>query len=127
MTIMKTKCLITASALFGGLLLPLSASANCPPVSGGSASISCEQGVRVIRQSQGALPRVSLETVQRHELERKRLAAQREAAARQARLQQQRLKLEQQRLNNESYLYRDANSPLRYRRSRGVIVLNNGR
>ncbi|MEL6688467.1 MAG: hypothetical protein AAFP97_12715 [Pseudomonadota bacterium] len=120
--------LLAASSLLALSALPSVANAHCPPISAGSATISCEQGVRVIRQSPGALPRISLEAAQQAQLERERLAAQKRAAAQQARIERERLALEQQRINNESYLYRDANSPLRKRRgARGVVVVNSNR
>ncbi|WP_298914299.1 hypothetical protein [uncultured Algimonas sp.] len=116
-------------AALGATLVPLSASAHCLPSSAGSASVSCEQGVRVVRQSPGALPRLDLAVGQQAALERQRLAARHALATRQARLQAQRLWIERERVRNQGYLYRDANSPLRARRGRtsGSIVVVPGR
>ncbi|MEM7728625.1 MAG: hypothetical protein AAF311_05050 [Pseudomonadota bacterium] len=128
---MKKTFALGFSALLAGAAFPLTAQAHCPSVQAGSASISCEQGVRVVRQAPGALPSMDVATVERIRLERKRIAAQKSLAAQsvraRSRLESRRLDLERERVRNEGYLYRDANSPLRARRGRGVIVVSPGR
>ena len=124
---MKKLTLLAASSLLAITALPGLASANCPNVNSGSATVSCEQGVQVIRQSPRALPRISPDTAAQIKMQRERVAAERRAQIERARIERERLKLEQQRINNESYLYRDTNSPLRSRRvARGVVVVGNG-
>lgn len=125
---MKKFTLLAASSLLAITALPSVAGAHCPQSSAGSATISCENGVQVIRQRPAALPRISPEAAQRAQLQREQIAAQKRLMAERARIERERLKLEQQRINNESYLYRDTNSPLRSRRgARGVVVVGSGR
>jgi hypothetical protein len=129
--------LLSGAALLGLLLIPDAAHAQyntqyqpqpqCAPPGMGSATVTCEQGVRVIRQNPLPAPRLDPATVERLKLERQRLADQRAASRRQARIDAQALKLERERVRNEGYLYRDANSPLRGRRGRSnstVVVPN---
>lgn len=125
---MKKFTLLAASSLLALSALPGVAYAQCDGANAGSASVSCENGVQVIRQRPVALPRISLEAAERAKLQREQIAVQERLMADRARIERERLKLEQQRINNESYLYRDTNSPLRSRRgARGVIVVGNNR
>ena len=123
---MKKITLLAASSLLALTALPQMAGAHCGTTYSGSATISCEQGVQVIRQAPAALPLISPQAAQQLKLQRELIAAQKRADAQRAKLEARRLELEQQRINNESYLYRDTNSPLRARRgARGVIVVGN--
>ncbi|MGB3456576.1 MAG: hypothetical protein WBA35_09465 [Litorimonas sp.] len=106
---------IAASAALAFLTLPGTAEAHCPAIQAGSATVSCEQGVRVIRQAPITPQSLSPAQVAQIKLQRQRLAAQQREAARLARLETRRLDLERERVRNEGYLYRDANSPLRQR------------
>ena len=125
---MKKFTLLAASSLLALSALPCVANAQCDGANAGSASVSCENGVQVIRQRPVALPRISLDAAERAKLQREQIAAQARLMAERARIERERLKLEQQRINNESYLSRDTNSPLRSRRgARGVIVVWNNR
>jgi hypothetical protein len=104
---------IFAAALI--LALPSVASAACGHMSASSAAQSCEQGVRVIRQAPLTPPRLSPAQVAQLELQRDQLALQRQQAQQNAALQSRRLDQTDRALWNQSYLYRDANSPLRQR------------
>ena len=109
---MKTLALSLGLAL----CLPLAAQAACGPVSAGSFSDGCEQGVRVIRNQPLALPRLSPAEAGRIALQRERLALARQQASNSYALESRRLDQRDQALTQREYLYRDANSPLRERR-----------
>lgn len=96
------------------LMLPQIASAQCATYAG-SASISCQQGVTIIRQNQAPLPSINPTTQAQLQLQRQKLAQQREAMRQRAMIAQQQQRLEAERVRNQGYLYRDANSPLRQR------------
>ncbi len=106
------KAFIAATLL---VTLPSMASAACHSPAGGSAVKSCEQGVTVIRQTPMAMPKISPAQAAQLRLQRDQLAQQRQQANQAAALQSRRLDQGDRALRNQSYLYRDANSPLRGR------------
>ena len=110
---MKTLVLAPLVALAATLALPAAAAAACPGAPAGSFTDSCEQGVRVIRNQPLALPRISPARAAQLQLQRERLAADRQRAAAQYDIQRRQLALKQNEQNLTSYLYKDANSPLR--------------
>lgn len=106
---------LTASASLALAALPQTAAAQCAPTSGGSASVTCTQGVTIIRQAPGRAPSIDPATAAQLKLQRQQRIDALQQRAAQNRLAQDRLDLERRRVNNQSYLYRDANSPLRQR------------
>lgn len=106
---------ILISAIVAAAFVPQGAMAHCGATQAGSASVSCERGVLVVRAYQGPLPSVSAAQSARMSLQRQQLAAQRETLRQQATIEARRLALETERVRNEGYLYRDTNSPLRQR------------
>lgn len=103
-------------ALAATLALPAAAAAYCAaPSSSGSFTQACEQGVRVIRNRPMPLPRIDPATSAQLELQRDRLALDRRRESNRATLESRKLDLKERDQSLTSYLYRDANSPLRGR------------
>ena len=107
---MKT-ALLAAAAL---LALPATATAYCSGgPSGGTIVKTCEDGVKVFRNTPRPLPRISPAQARSFEIERERLALERRRAADAFALQSRRLDQRDRQLSQTDYLYRDSYSPLR--------------
>lgn len=102
----------TATAL---LAIPSIGFAQCGSVSASTSTVTCENGVRVVRHTYAPLPSIDPQVAARNTLERERLALQRQKLAQQAAQDERRAQQDDARIRNQSYLYRDANSPLRQR------------
>ena len=96
------------------LAMPAAATAACGTWQAGSAVRSCEQGVMVFRQTPLVMPRLTPAQAAQIELQRERLALQKLQASQSFALESRRLDQSAENLRQQDYLYRDANSPLRY-------------
>lgn len=110
---MKIALIAAASTLL--VALPVASYAQCGPSTASSSSVSCENGVRVVRHTYAPLPSVAPATAAQTRIQRERIALERARLRQQAAQAERQARQEDERIRNQGYLYRDANSPLRQR------------
>ena len=105
---------LLAAAVLGTAMiaLPTAALAHCGGGQAGSAVQSCEEGVRVIRQTPLALPRISPTEAARLQIRRDRLRLDSQRAANDYALRSRQLDQRDREISQTDYLYRDYYSPL---------------